>query len=146
MMFNKAALIAAAEAEIEARNTARRAEVDQRNAELSEAADQWVGHYGEAWLTTLTRLRKKLRNGQPIYRADLPSADRYGNRVALFGDQPVAYLRYKDMLSPDLANLIEVLKTIDDELVSVPTLRTLLTPAALGAALRQLGRSAGEES
>jgi|1185.fasta_scaffold00020_8 hypothetical protein len=145
MMFNKAALLAAAEAEIEARNTAMRAEVDRRNAELADAKRAWMDHYGEAWLTTLTQLRKKLRNGQPIYGADLPSADRYG-RVALYGDRPIADRQHKDMLSPDLANLIEVLKTIDDELVSVPTLRTLLTPAALGAALRQLGRSTSKEN
>lgn len=144
MMFNRAALIAAAETEIERRNVAARAEVDQKNAELADAERAWVDQYGEAWLATLTRLRKKLRGGQPVYSTDLPSTDAWGNRTAVFGHAPKPYVHRQDRLSPDLANLVAVLNTMDGETVSASQLRTLLTSSALSVALRQLGRTNSE--
>jgi hypothetical protein len=144
MMFNRLALIAAAKETIRNEEAALVAEAEKKNAERESEAAEWLSIYGEAWLAVLLRLRKKLRNGQPLYTDDFPQK-REWRAIAVFGDRPYAPYRAKSYNSPDLNNLIAVLSTIEDETVTPSGLRAIgVTSGALSAALRTLGRAKNE--
>lgn len=142
MQFNRVDLIKAAQDTIDAESARLQREAAEKNAELEQQHAEWTAAYGEAWSACLTRLRKKLRNGQVIYTEDLPRSPRYGG-VAVFGPRAQAYHSARTFESPDLNNLIAVLSTITDETVTPSGLRAVgITPGALSAALRTLGRTA----
>lgn len=144
MLFNRLALIEAAKTTIEAENEALRQDAERKNAEVDAAAAEWMEQYGEAWLAVLVRLRKKLRNGQPVYSEDLPMK-REWRSIATFGERARAPYRASSYNAPDLYNLIAVLSTIEDETVTPSGLRAVgVTAGALSAALRTLGRAKNE--
>lgn len=146
MMFNRVALIEAAKATIEAENERLRRDAEAKNDEVEQAHAEWNAQYREVWLAVLLRLRKKLRNGQVLYTEDFPQKPEWRS-IAVFDTRPHSRFQADEFKSPDLNNLIAVLSTIDDETVTPGGLRAIgVTPGALSAALRTLGRTKNKES
>jgi hypothetical protein len=141
VLFNRLELIAAAQATIKAENDYLQREAEAANAKAAKDGAEWVKQYGPAWFDALTKLRRKLRSGQPVYKSDLP-IQREWRSIAVFGDQPPRKATARSWSSPDLNNLIAVLSVIDDETVTPSGLRAVgVTSGALSAALRTLGRT-----
>lgn len=146
MIFNRLALIEAAKATIDAENEHRKQAAERKNAETDAAHAEWNARYREPWLAALLRVRKKLRNGQPLYVEDFPLRHEYRS-IAVFGERPLDPAQPAVFRSPDLDNLVAVLSTIDDETVTPSGLRAVgVTPGALAAALRTLGRAKNERN
>jgi len=145
VLFNRLELIKAAQDTIAAENAALERAAAEKNAQLETAHAEWIADYREPWLAALARVRKKLRNGQPLYADDFPSKREWRGSIAIFGDRPRAYHQAGTFNSPDLNNLIAVLSTIEDETVTPSGLRAIgVTSGALSAALRTLGRTKNE--
>jgi Fe-S-cluster formation regulator IscX/YfhJ len=146
MMFNRLALIKAAEDEISARAAAQQLYVDQENEKRRAAADTWHTEYAQEWLNTLGNLRKKLRAGLPLYASDLPR-QREWRSIAVFGDQPRPPVEPRTVDASDLRNLIAVLTALSDDQVSTSGLAAIgVTPKALRGTIQRLGRTERTEN
>lgn len=136
MKYDRQALIKAAEQALSEEKAHHVKQVTNQADEFAQAKVQWMAAHGEAWLDTLTRLRKQLRAGVPIRETDLPSdsSSRGYPRLALFSVRtPTPMADYQP--SRELTSLIRLLGTVVDDQVSSASLQEI---GISRAALRQV--------
>ena len=133
--FNRLALLEATKCAVEAFDKAADMELAKRQAEYDEAIVAWNDKYQAAWLDALPELRKKLKNGEPLTRSDMPkSRDRYVNEPALFFDTEPR--RRQVHIPAQLQNLRAILTTLDEDTVTTGGLQACgIPPSALREAL-----------
>jgi len=146
MMFNRLALIKAAEDEIAAQMRAEKQHANNENAKRDAEATEWYEQYGQAWLDVLGTLRRKLRAGMPVYTSDLPLHKDWRSSIAVFGDKPRPPATARPVELPELRNLIAVLSAVSDDVVSTSGLASIgITSRALRSTIQRLGRAERED-
>lgn len=134
--YDRLALIKAAEQALSEEKAHHIEQVVEQADAFTQAKVQWMAAHGEAWLESLGRLRKQLRNGVPIREFDLPSdpSSRGYPRLALFSVRtPAPLADYAP--SRELTSLIRLLGTVVDDQVSSASLQEI---GISRAALRQV--------
>lgn len=123
MKYDRTALIQAAEQALSEEKAHHVEQVVEQADAFTQAQMQWMAAHGEEWLDTLTRLRKQLRQGQPIREADLP-ADRSARGYRRTATFDVAIPRPLDNYEPsrELTSFIRLLGTVVDDHVSSASL------------------------
>lgn len=136
MKYDRRALIKAAEQALSEEKAHHVRKVTDQADEFAQARVQWMAAHGEEWLETLTRLRRQLRNGQPIREADLPAdrSSRGYRRTATFDvATPKPFADYEP--SRELTSFVRLLGTVVDDQVSSASLQEI---GISRAALRQV--------
>jgi len=126
MKYDRRALIKAAEQALSEEKAHHVRKVTDQADEFAQAKVQWMAAHGEAWLETLTRLRKQLRAGVPIRESDLPAdGNRHGYRRTATFDvaTPKPLADYEP--SRELTSLIRLLGTVVDDQVSSASLQEI---------------------
>jgi hypothetical protein len=135
VLFNRLALLEAAECAIKAFDQHADANLAAKQIEYQEKKSEWLGKYSERWLDAIPTLSKKIKRGEPITSNDLPkNRERYSGDTALFHERPP--VRESVRIPKELENLKSILLTVQDDEVTTGGLQACgIPPSALREAL-----------
>lgn len=113
------------------------AENDKAVERFEAAKGRWNDRYAAEWTAALTKLRAKLKKGEPITSADLPQETAYvGGRPAVFRETAPG----PDVRAPrDMAELLAAVRTIENDSITPTQLATVISGSKFRAAMASLG-------
>lgn len=126
MLYNIAALTAAARAAIEADRDKWKTTQALHQGQLSMETRDWVETWGPSWKAAASRITRAIRDGKPVTRELLPQHPDRAYGFALFHPSVDARPSTRAYSPPhDLANLLTVLGTLAGDTVNTNGLREL---------------------
>lgn len=125
MLYNIAALAAAARAAIEADRDKWKTTQALHQGQLSMETRDWVETWGPSWKVAASRITRAIRDGKPVTRDMLPTDER-NIGLAFFHPSHDARPSTKPYRPPaELSNLISILATLSGDTVNTNGLREL---------------------